>query len=86
LLENHPLYSEQVTRITEARETVLAAVEELQTAQEDARDAFGRIELPEVTSPAPEISVEAPRPLFTTAMEFAEASRRLIQHKALETD
>jgi hypothetical protein len=86
LLENHPLYQEQVIRITEAREMVLAAVGELRAAQQNAQATFGRIELPLVTSPAPEISAEAPNPLFTTKTEFTDATRQLIAHKALEGD
>lgn len=55
---------------------------------DEIRFAQSRIELPAnlppIVLPAPALTTTAPRPLFTTADEFAAATRRLIAAKRLE--
>jgi hypothetical protein len=85
ILASHPDYQSAVERITELFNQLYEAADNLHEAQSDAADAFTGIQLPPIVPAEPEITIEAPSPLFTTADDYADATRRLIAHKALET-
>jgi hypothetical protein len=85
LLTDHPSYQSAVGDIRTALRAVHEDADALHDAQDFARDAFEDIELPPVIPPEPVIDAEAPRPLFTTRDDYATATRRLVDHKALES-
>ena len=69
MLRDHPDYSSVCGEIEAALDQVTAAVERL------------RIPLPDVAMLEPEITTEAPLPLFTTDDDFVEATRRMVNYK-----
>lgn len=85
LLESHPWYQAAVANISDARTALEETADTFHRAQDAAQDAFENIELPPVVVPEPTIDTLAPRPLFTTHDDYANASRRLIAHKALNS-
>jgi len=84
-LTAHPSYQAAVNVIGDAHAALEEAVNVLHGAQDAAQAAFENIELPPVVAPEPMIDQVAPRPLFTTHDGYADASRRLIAHKALNS-
>jgi hypothetical protein len=83
-LESHPAYESAQAAIGAALATLQAAAEAFNQTQEDARNALLEIEPPPIHPPGPQTQIEsAPASLFTTDDDFVTASRRLIDHKAL---
>jgi len=92
LLESHPAYAAAATTIRASLGELEGAVGELESAaqkleaaQSDAVAALADIEPPEVVLPEPELPRVPPRPLFTTEDDYVTATRRLIDHKQLNT-
>lgn len=68
--------------ITAALAEVENAVAELDRVQNEGIDRL-RLALPAAARIEPEITAEAPVPLFTTGDDFVSATERLIDHKKL---
>ena len=83
-MEGHPDYQQAHAEIRTALAEVQTAVDNLNAAQERAREALHEVEPPAIVIPEAVIAYEEqPAPLFTTDDDFATASRRLIAHKRL---
>ncbi len=91
-LEDHPAYvaaadtiRASLAELENAVGELENAARELEAAQSDAAAALADIEPPEVVLPEPGQAGVPPRPLFTTAEDYVTATRRLIDHKALNS-
>lgn len=88
-LAAHPRYEAARDAISNAMNNLEAAADQLAAVQAEAVDDLGLddIELPDLPEvPQPEISAEAPAPLFTTDDDYPTATLRLKAHKALDGD
>jgi hypothetical protein len=84
LLRAHPAYADICTRLEEALAAVQAAAQAFHEAQEEGREELSTIDTPDLDPPEAEPATQPQTPLFSSAVEFAEATRRLIRHKGLE--
>jgi hypothetical protein len=83
MLREHPDYSAVCEEISVALDDVTAAVDALRAVQQQGVERL-RVTLPPVEPVEPEITAEAPVPLFTTDDDFVEATRRLAAYKKLD--
>jgi hypothetical protein len=81
-LHEHPDYTAVCDAISAALGDVNTAVEQLHEVQQRGVEQL-RLRLPPVAVVKPEITVEAPTPLFTTEDDFIDATRRLVEYKKL---
>ena len=87
-LAGHPDYESLAEAIGEAQIAVESSVEGYNKARDVAYDALSSVCPPPIVLPEPELpdtDDDAP-PLFTTANNFVSATRRLKDHRALETE
>ena len=85
-LEASPAYQEVKAEVEGCLESVNEAIDELKAAQEDGIERLRMTPVAEFNSPQPEISTEAPEPIFTTDDDFVTATLKLKQRQRYEQD
>jgi hypothetical protein len=85
-LQSSPVYEEVKTEIETCLESINDAVAELKAAQEDGIERLRMTPVAEFESPQPEITTEAPEPIFTTDDDFITATLKLKQRQRYEQD
>jgi hypothetical protein len=83
-LRSAPEYEEVKAEIEASLESVNDAIANLKAAQEDGLERLTMTPMAEFESPQPEISVEAPEPIFTTDDDFVTATLKLKQRQRYE--
>jgi hypothetical protein len=79
-LQADPRYTASRAVVSAVHRVVAAAAETLEEARNDAYDSLSEIVPPEFELPQPEITAEAPEPLFNSNDEWAAATRKLIEY------
>jgi hypothetical protein len=81
-----PEYEEVKAEIETCLESVNDAIEELKAAQQDGIERLRMTPVAQFDSPQPEISTEAPEPIFTTDDDFVTATLKLKRLRRYEQD
>jgi hypothetical protein len=85
-LRSAPEYQQVEAEIETCLESVNDAIEELKAAQEDGIERLRMTPVAQFESPQPEISIEAPEPIFTTDDSFVTATLKLKRLRRYEQD
>jgi hypothetical protein len=85
-LQAAPEYAQVQAEIETCLESVNDAIDQLKAAQEDGIDRLRMTPVAQFNSPQPEISIEAPEPIFTTDDSFVTATLKLKRLRRYEQD
>jgi hypothetical protein len=85
-LEAAPEYEEVKAEIETRLQSVEDAIDEFKAAQQDGVDRLRMTPVAQFESPQPEISTEAPEPIFTTDDSFVTATLKLKRLRRYEQD
>jgi hypothetical protein len=86
VVKAHPGYDRHRDTILKAYDDLKKASDALNRAQQQAYQILTEVEPPEPEVPEPNITAEAPEPIFTTADDYETASLKLIKRKRLEDE